>query len=115
MPRPYASCAPLAEKGSSHVVPLGRHGLELRDGVGEGDLDDRVSMEGGHRAPTLLVDEVGGLQPVPRREHAVARCGGASPLHVSEYGHARLEPGALLDLPRERVSDPAEADVAELV
>jgi hypothetical protein len=32
---------------------------------------------------------------------------------VSEHGHARLEPGALLDLARKLVADAAEANVAE--
>src|SRR5204863_4744331 len=55
------------------------------------------------------------LQPEARREHAVARRGGAAALHVPQYRHARLEPGALLDLPAEDVADAAEGDVPELV
>ena len=61
------------------------------------------------------MDEVGRLEAVARREHAVARRRGAAALDVAEHGHARLEAGALLDLARERVADAAEADVAELV
>src|SRR4029450_2260414 len=97
------------------VIPLGRHGLELRDGVGEGNLDDRVAVERGHRPPALLMDEVGGLEPVARRQYAIAGSGGSAPLNVPEDSDPRLEAGALLDLPREGVPDPSEADVAELV
>ena len=72
-------------------------------------------MQRGHPAEPALVDEVGRLQPVAGREHAVARRGGAAALHVAEHGHARLVAGALLDLPRELAADAAELHVAELV
>ena len=62
-----------------------------------------------------LVDEIGRLQPEPRREDAVARRRRPAALDVPEHRDARLEPRSLLDLPRERVADAAEHDVAELV
>ena len=71
--------------------------------------------ERGHPSEAALVHEVGRLQPVARREHSVARCGGAPALHVTEDGHARLEARALLDLAGELAADAPELDVAELV
>ena len=62
-----------------------------------------------------LLDEVRGLEAEARREDAVA--GGRAPaaLDVPEDGDAGLEPGALLDVTAERLPDPAEHDVPELV
>ena len=74
-----------------------------------------VAVQRGHPAEAALVDELGRLQPVARREHAVARGRRAAALDVAEHGDARLEPGPRLDLLRERVADAAEHDVAELV
>ena len=61
--------------------------------------------------------EVGRLEPVARREHAVTRGGGAATLHVPEHGHPRLEARAGLDLLGERVADAPlrEPRVPELV
>ena len=72
-------------------------------------------MQRRHLAETALLDEIGGLQPVARREHPVAWSGGAAALDVTEHRHPRLEAGALLDLAAERIADAAEDDVAELV
>ena len=51
--------------------------------------------------------ELRGLEPVARREHAVARSGRAAALHVAEHGDAGLEAGALLDLVAEHLADAA--------
>ena len=61
--------------------------------------------------------EVRRLEPEARREHAIARRGGAAALHVAEHGDARLETGALLDLASEHIADAAlgEDRVAELI
>ena len=67
------------------------------------------------RPKRARVDEVGGLEPVARREHAVARGRCAAALDVAEHGHARLVARAVLDLARELAADAAENDVAELV
>ena len=61
------------------------------------------------------VDELGCLEPVPRRQHTVARSGCAASLNVAEHGDARLVAGAILDLAGELRADTAEDDVAELV
>ena len=60
-------------------------------------------------------DEVGGLQPVAGREHAVARGRGAAALDVAEHRHPGLVAGSILDLRRELFADAAEDDVPELV
>ena len=81
----------------------------------ERDVHDRVAVKCRHAAEAPLVDEVGGLEAESRREDAVARCRDPAALDVSEHGDARLEPGSLLDLASQRITDPAEHDVAELV
>ena len=52
-------------------------------------------------------DEVGCLEAVARREHAVARSGRAAALNVAENRHPRLVAGARLDLARQRGADAA--------
>src|SRR5215213_8420552 len=104
-----------AEERSRDVVPLGRHRLQLRRRLRERHVDDLVAVERRHAPEAALVDEVGGFEPVARREHAVARGGGAAALDVAKNGDARLEPRSLLDLVCEGVADAPQADVAELV
>ena len=106
---------PLSEERLRDLVPPGRHRLQLGDGVRERTATIESPWSAAIWPELALVDEVGGLQPVAGREHAVARGGGATALDVAEHGHARLEAGPLLDLARERLADPAEAHVAELV
>ena len=72
-------------------------------------------MERGHAAEGAGVDEVGGFEPIARREHAVARGRCAASLDVAEDSDARLVARAVLDLARELSADSAENDVAELV
>ena len=61
-------------------------------------------------------DEVGGLEAVARREHAVAGSRGAAALDVAEDGHPGLEAGPVLDLPRRarRRRRARQPDVPEL-
>ena len=107
----------LAEERARHFVPVLGHGLQLCGRLLERDVDDAVAVQRGHAAEAALVDEVGRLQPVARREHAVARSGGAAALDVAEHGHARLEARPLLDLVRDARADAAlgEPHVPELV
>ena len=107
----------LAEERARHFVPVLGHGLQLGGRLVERDVDDAVALQRGHAAEAALVDEVGRLQPVARREHAVARGRGAAALDVAEHGHARLEAGALLDLVGDARADAAlgEPHVPELV
>src|SRR6185312_9581293 len=79
------------------------------------DVDDRVAVQRRHPPELPLLDEIGRLQAVPRREHAVAGGRRAASLYMAEHRHPRLEPGALLDLAGELLADAAQADVAELV
>src|SRR5918999_4584247 len=64
---------PLPEERLGDLVELRRHRLELGDRLAERHFDDGVAVQGGHDAPALRVDEVGGLQPVPGGQYAVAR------------------------------------------
>src|SRR5262249_10345690 len=61
--------------------------------------------------------EIGGLQPEPESEHAVAGSGGAAALDVAEHRGAGLHARAALDGPCDRVADVAvlDADVADVV
>src|SRR5205823_3150736 len=79
-------------------------------------LED-VAEQRSQAAEAAFVHEVGRLQPVARRKHAVARGRRAAALHVPEHGHARLEAGALLDLVGQLRADAAlrESHVPELV
>ncbi len=61
------------------------------------------------------VHELSGMEPEPRREHAVGGHRRAAALHVSEHGHAGLEAGAALDLGAKERADPAEPHEAVLV
>ena len=103
------------KKARGDLVPLGRHGLQLCRSLLEGDVDDRVAVERRHLPELAFLDEVGGLEPVARREHAVARRRDAAALDVPEDGDPGLEAGALLDLPREASPTPPSTHVAELI
>src|SRR5438034_1960184 len=107
--------ARLAEEGLCHAVPLGWHGLELGRRLAQRHVDDRVAAQRRHPAPRSSEHEVAGLEPVARREDAVARRRRAAALDVPEHGHAGLVAGALLDLGREHVADAAETDMTERV
>src|SRR5436305_2809256 len=107
----------LAEERARDVVPLAGHDLQLSGCFCKRDGDDVVPSQRGHLPELAAECEICRLEPEPRREHAIPRRGGAAPLHVAEHRDARLEAGALLDLPPERVADaaPREDHVPELV
>src|SRR5438445_13408737 len=107
----------LAEEGARDLVPVGRHGLQLGRRLFQRDVHDAVAVQRGHPAEAPLVDEIGGLQPIARGEDSIARRRRAAALDVPEPGDPGLEPGAPLDVSRDRIPDPALAEpyVAELV
>ena len=72
-----------------------------RNDVETCELCERVGA--GLVRPVAETDEQGSLVEPDQ----VARSGGAAALDVPKHRHARLEPGPLLDLAPERVSDSA--------
>ncbi len=66
-------------------------------------------------AEVAFVHGVDRLDAEAGRDHPVVRGRRAAAQHVTERGHARFEPGALLDLVGEALTDAAEPHVAEVV
>ena len=79
----------------------------------EGDPHDLTGLQGHHRAEGAVVDGVDGGDAEAGGQHPVEGRGGAAALDVTEDGHARLEPGARLDLLGQRLADAPQAHVAE--
>src|SRR5205814_2049410 len=104
-----------SEQNSVALVLLDRDTPDLGDGVLERDQFDLRRAQCRHRPPLALMGRIDRRQPEPRCQHAVE--GGRTPaaLDVPEYGRARLVPGSLLDLALERVADPAQPWMPELV
>ena len=59
--------------------------------------------------------EVAGENAVTRREHAIVGRRRTATLDVAQHGHARLEASLLADTFRQRMADPAQQGMAELV
>ena len=91
----------LAEERLRHVYQSS--GTVFSSAVASSSETSTISspLQRGHAPEPALVDEVRGLEPVARREHAVARSGRAAALDVAEHRHPRLVAGALLDLLRQ--------------
>src|SRR6266511_665499 len=101
----FASVGWLAEKSLCDGVPVLRDRLQLSRRVLQRHVDDAVAVECGHAPELALGDEICGLESVAGGKDAVACRGGAAALHMTQHRHARLVPGSLLDLPRERGAD----------
>src|SRR5690606_24904865 len=95
----------LTEEQACFVVALLRHGLELSEGVLEGDVDDLGAAEGDHATPLLVDHGLERRHPEARREHAVVAGGGSTALNVTERCRPGLDSRALLDHGREQLAD----------
>src|SRR3990172_10438890 len=87
----------------------------FRGGLGERAGDVLVSLESGHLPEVAAVHHLGGVDAVPRRQHAVVRSGRAAALDVAADDEPRLELRPLLDGRGQELRDPAQPYVAELV
>ena len=102
----------LAEERARGLVPLGRHRLQLGDGVSEGDGDDVVAAERGHEAEAASCTRSAAWRP---KRVASTRSRGVGPPRWTCPRTVTLRSGALLDLAREGIADTAQPHVAELV
>ena len=69
--RPGPARAASAEEGGGFLVAVEGDGVELAEGLGEGDAHDVGAAHGDHLTPGAVHDGVGGVQAEARGQHAV--------------------------------------------
>src|SRR3954454_7589841 len=104
-----------AEEDFGRFVDLGIDKLRLGERLGQRPPLDAGPPKSPHLAEVAVGGRVDRLDAEARAEHAVERERRPAALDVAEYRHARLEPGARLDLLLQLDRDPAEAHVPERV
>ena len=78
-------------------------------------MHDFQPAEGDHHAELFLDHQPRGVDAQPGSQHPVVGAGGATPLQVAEGHVAGLDAGAAFDEVGDRLGDPPEADVAEVI